>query len=166
MTATITNNTIDQVNNGIRIVGLLDGVGTFLVSNNILTDVGIVGIYAVTGTNPGDASDLAFTAINNTIDVEYYGDGMSVQAEQSGLVCANLVGNIFNDIGGGDAGIRVIQQTSTATFQLERLVGNPTSEAVVETQLLVDNPNDGGIGHIAQRSTNFTGVIAGTCRTP
>ena len=127
----IRNNTIDGGADGILTRGNGDAVGTIEVTGNTLTNQSSNGLDGRTGLTPGDLADLSLTARSNSIEVEYYGMGIFVEAREDGTVCTNIGGptvpdqNVFTGVGFGSA--IYIGQYDNGTFRTERLGGGRTS---------------------------------------
>jgi hypothetical protein len=180
LTGTITDNTIGDANadsgardlHGIAIEVNDDAVAVIAVTGNQIRHVDQQGIFVdVRDPIPGDLDPATATldlhVRDNTIaDIDDNSAfpfgivyGSLIKARHGTSVCLDIAANTSTGIGGAEA-IRV-QQLQTATFELERFVGNGAIDADVEAFVVAQN--DPGTTADATHTTGFTGVADGAC---
>ncbi len=179
---TIRNNTIShpsppaaQIGFGIRLSQEEDGDMTAVVEGNTISGTGFDGLraFARLGDLPaadGDSGTLHITVMNNTIaaplNVTFAADIQAQNTENQ--VCLNIRdtgapgNNTFN--GNVAAGIRA-RQLASSVFQVEGLALGGQSLATMQTFLDANNTNNPA-ALVSPAGSVYTGVAAGTCRTP
>ncbi len=179
---TIRNNTIShpsppaaQIGFGIRLSQEEDGDMTAVVEGNTISGTGFDGLraFARLGDLPaadGDSGTLHVTVMNNSIaaplNVTFAADIQAQNTENQ--VCLNIRdtgapgNNTFN--GNVAAGIRA-RQLASSVFQVEGLAAGAQNPATLQAFLDANNTNNPA-SLVSPAGSVYTGVAAGTCRTP
>ncbi len=139
-----------------------DGDGIFIQSRDPSTGDGDPATATVDLTVTGNTVG---TPDDNSAFPLFGVRGIRIEGRHNTTTCLDLSGNVSSGVGAEHFQLR--QRDPASVFKLERYAGVGTNDAAVAGFVRAENPYPGVTAAAThQGATGFTGVAAGTCRTP